>query len=714
LNKNLYITKSWRKIEGHAFGLHQPVILAHVRFAENFRCNARKLVTGLEAALGSLDEAGAQPQNLTDIAKLLMAFANKLETSFRIPVFEAGEIIGAKKYSKTGYEYAIAAPYVHERPTIACLTLVVNLADRLISAKTDDDIRSTLNQAETSVNKLRKSFQNLAEPGINTARIIRAAIERGTPFYALSPGVFTIGEGSRSRWLKSTFTDQTGTISASFAKRKHLTAGVLARHGLPVAKHFLVANANEAVEKANLLGYPVVVKPGDLDGGIGVHAGLGSEKLVRKFYEEASQHSKQILVEKHFEGRDYRLTVFEGELIKVSERIPGGVTGDGLTTIRELVKRAAQDPEAIRRRKERGKVLLKLDEEAMGLLEELELTPDSIPADGEFVRLRRRANVSTGGTTRLVTDIIHPHNRQLAIRAADVMRLDVAGIDLLIPDIERSWLDSGAVICEVNSQPQIGEGNVPGLYDRFLDKLLGGTGRIPTGLILSSDDETNPGQLREYATGFSAGNSGTILACAELLTLDSTPLARTRRSFGANSVAGILCRQAERILMSGTLEELAQQGLPSQYIDFIVFDPTEALNDSQRAHLSHLKASLLPHLTGFLIYSANNDTARSFADGLPLHKQFMVGTVDSSTIVQTHAARGGAGLWPSHIDDDRLLLEFVLDGQKRLFEVNCEPARDHRSFVKQMLNQALALQYRESQEMTLQTPSTTESRNASV
>ena len=159
---------------------------------------------------------------------------------------------------------------------------------------------------------------------------------------------------------------------------------------------------------------------------------------------------------RNISGRDYRLNVFNGELIWAIERVPGGVTGDGKSSITKLVELLNSDP----LRGEGTHAPLKqlnLDDEARQLLRQYSRDENSVPAEGEFVRLRRNANVATGGTPVSVFDQIHPDNKLLAIRAAAALRLDLAGVDLLIPDIGQSWKLGGAAVCEVNSQPNLGQ-----------------------------------------------------------------------------------------------------------------------------------------------------------------------------------------------------------------------------------------------------------------
>lgn len=341
---------------------------------------------------------------------------------------------------------------------------------------------------EEAVERLKNSIQLLGNHranGSNVPRFVRAAYDLGYPIRALPGGAYQYGIGCRARWMDSSFTDVTPNLSAKLARSKVWAADLLKQAGLPVPPHQQVNNVDAAVKVAQQLGYPVVVKPADMDGGVGVAAGLDSDEEVRQAFAAAQKLSKQILIEKHVEGRDYRLTVFNGQVIWAIERVPGGVTGDGLLTVAQLIEQLNADP----RRGVGAHSPLKAlvwDEEARQLLQRQDLTEQSVPAAGQFVRLRRAANVASGGTPVAVFEQAHPDNCRLAVRAAEALRLDLAGIDLLIPDIAKSWRETGAHICEVNGQPNLGQTTAAHLYAPILKQLVPGSGRVPTFLILGA------------------------------------------------------------------------------------------------------------------------------------------------------------------------------------------------------------------------------------
>lgn len=341
-----------------------------------------------------------------------------------------------------------------------------------------------------------------------TFRFMRAAEALGMPTLELAAHAVQYGQGRRSRWLDTSFTESTSVIASQLARDKAVTASMLRRAGLPVPGQREVADAAAAVQAAARLGYPVVVKPADRDAGMGVSVGLVDEPAVAAAFERARAISRRVLVEQFIPGRDYRLVVHAGELVLAVERIVAGVTGDGRSTVAQLVEALNADP---RRRDPQGGLRpVAIDEEAVDLLRDARLSPDAVPAAGRFVRLRRAANVATGGTPVDVLARVHPDNARLAVRAAAALRLDLAGVDLLIPDIARSWHETGAGICEVNVQPNLGFITSGHLYPSLLRRIVPGTGRIPVVAVLGAPPARSPISAIEAAIAARGLRVGTV------------------------------------------------------------------------------------------------------------------------------------------------------------------------------------------------------------
>jgi cyanophycin synthetase len=332
----------------------------------------------------------------------------------------------------------------------------------------------------------------------NTLRFIHAAERLGVPWSGVTREIFQFGHGARARRLHSSFTDHTNTLAVQVAKQKPVASRLLRSMGVPVPRQRSVRTLDECQAAAGQLGFPLVVKPASRDQGMGVVTNITSLAELESAFTDARRLGATVLVEKHVDGDDHRLLVVDGRMLVATRRMPGGVTGDGRRTVVELVERVNADP--VRVNDKRGLIRLVVDEEALALLSKQGLSQWDVPDAGRFVRLRYTANISTGGVPEDVTAKVHPDNRFLAERAARIIGLDIAGVDLLIADIGQSWREIGGAICEVNAQPGLRvhwtSGLAWDLNERILAGLLGeDKGRIPIAAVTGTNGKTTVCQM---------------------------------------------------------------------------------------------------------------------------------------------------------------------------------------------------------------------------
>jgi hypothetical protein len=220
-----------------------------------------------------------------------------------------------------------------------------------------------------------------------------------------------------------------------------------------------VHSEEEAIQTADRLGYPVAVKPADGNHGRGVSLGIESADAVRKAFAVARGESKNggVIVENLVAGKDYRVLVIGGTMAALAERVPAQVVGDGSQTVEELVTETNRDP---RRGIGHENVLtrLELDEPALELLAEQGYQLDDVPPEGEVVKLRLTANLSTGGTSIDRTLEAHPENVEIAESAARVVGLDVAGG---IGDDEAALVGGEIAVGDVDGDPLLAFGGEP-------------------------------------------------------------------------------------------------------------------------------------------------------------------------------------------------------------------------------------------------------------
>ncbi len=290
--------------------------------------------------------------------------------------------------------------------------------------------------------------------GPSTAAIVQAARKKRIPVVRLTEqgSLIQLGYGVYQKRILASETSNTSAIAVDICQDKPLTNSVLSAVGVPVPEGRRVQSADAAWEAAQEIGLPVVVKPDAGNQGKAVSVNLNSEQEVRAAYEITREFGPYALVERYVWGHDYRLLVVNSKLVAAARRDPAHVTGDSKHTIQELVEEANKDP---RRRPGHSSILTRLaiDDVAQIVLEQQGMAADSIPEAGQIVRLRNNSNLSTGGTATDVTDVVHPANVRIAELAAEILALDVAGIDVICEDITRPLSEQGGAIVEVNVAP---------------------------------------------------------------------------------------------------------------------------------------------------------------------------------------------------------------------------------------------------------------------
>jgi len=339
--------------------------------------------------------------------------------------------------------------------------------------------------------------------GPSTASLVHVAEQRGIPWIRLNDqSLIQFGHGRYQQRIQATVTSRTPHIAVELASDKEETNKILANLGLPVPQQRLASREDDAARAAEAIGFPVVVKPYNGNHGRGVSLDLRSSDQVRTAFQVAQQISRSVLVERFVAGDDHRMLVVNNRLIAVSKRLPGHVVGDGIRTVEALVAEVNADP---RRGIGHEKVLTRIefDHQADRLLAEKGYTRQSVPKAGEVVALRLTANLSTGGTAEDVTDVVHPDNAEMAVRAIKAIGLDVGGVDFLSSDITESYKDVGGAICEVNAAPGFrmhlapSSGRPRDVAGAVIDMLFppGSPSRIPIAALTGTNGKTTTARM---------------------------------------------------------------------------------------------------------------------------------------------------------------------------------------------------------------------------
>lgn len=352
--------------------------------------------------------------------------------------------------------------------------------------------------------------------GPSTQSIVNAAKERGIPWRRLNNNsLVMLGQGVNQKIICASMACTTSSIGVDMASDKEQTVKILKEAFVPVPEGKTIETKDELLSAIKELGFPLVTKPVNGNHGRGITININDEAKAIAGFEEAQKISNEVIIQKYVKGNDYRFLVINYKLEAIARRVPAMVVGDDTSTIQQLIDDVNNDPS---RGEGHEKVLttIKVDTHTNSILVEKNLTLNSVLPFGEILFLKNTANLSSGGTARDVTDIVHPDNIFLAERIARIMNLDICGIDIIAEDITTPITEKNGTILEVNAGPgfrmhlspskgkgrNVGEPVVEMLYPK------GAPSRIPLVAVTGTNGKTTTTRLVAHIAKHAGYNVG--------------------------------------------------------------------------------------------------------------------------------------------------------------------------------------------------------------
>lgn len=358
----------------------------------------------------------------------------------------AGMECGFGRTRSTGTKgvYNVVFSYMEEAVGIYAAKAAVKIAEHLISGEVYD--------IENDIQKMRELRESVRF-GPSTGSIVDEAIARDIPFIRInSESLVQLGYGKNQVRFRATMTDRTSSIAVDLASNKDETKRLLKDAAIPVAKGVCISDPNALEEAVKSVGFPLVFKPLDGNHGKGASINVKTIEEARAAFEHAKTYSRKIIIEKFITGYDFRVLVINNRFIAAALREPAHVIGDGKSTIQQLIEKENLDP---RRGYGHENVLteISIDRETLEQLAKKEYNLDTVLKKDEHCYLKGTANLSTGGTSTDITDIVHPHNIFICERISRVIGLDICGIDIMASNLSEPLEITGGVVLEVNAAP---------------------------------------------------------------------------------------------------------------------------------------------------------------------------------------------------------------------------------------------------------------------
>ncbi len=414
---------------------------------------------------------------------------------------------GRTRETKTPGVYNVVFSYTEEKVGFFAAESAVKIAEALTNG-TDYDLTADL--------KKMREIREAVRLGPSTGSIVDEAVARDIPWIRMGTNsLVQLGYGINQMRFQATITCKTSNLAVDIACNKEETKRMLFDASIPVAKGDICVDEEDLKTCIDRIGYPIVLKPLDGNHGKGASINVINWEDAVEGLGFAKKYSRRVIVEKFITGHDFRILVIDNKMVAAAQRVPANVVGDGKQNIQQLIDETNKDP---RRGYGHENVLTEItvDRDTTDLLDKKGYNLETVPQKSEVVYLKSTANLSTGGTSIDITDMIHPENVFLAERISRVIGLDVCGIDIMAKNLTQPLKETGGVVLEVNAAPGFrmhlapSEGLARNVAAPVIDMLypLGKPSRIPIIAITGTNGKTTTTRLLAHIVknnGFKVG-----------------------------------------------------------------------------------------------------------------------------------------------------------------------------------------------------------------
>ena len=303
-------------------------------------------------------------------------------------------------------------------------------------------------------------FHGLEQLELSTQLLLKAALCRGVNFELLdaTENFVRLYTNTHEEYVvQATKTRLDTYVTVLMMENKVVTKQLLHRAGIRVP----LGNEYDTYEEAlaafdRYKGKATVIKPKSTNFGIGISIlkENNSQADFETALEIALTHDRTVMLEPFIEGKEYRFWILNNRVEGILHRVPANVTGDGTSSISELIVRKNEDPlRGVGYRTPLEKI--KQGREEALFLKQQGYDFDTVVPLNEIVYLRENSNISTGGDSIDFTDTMHPSYNILAQQAAQAMGAAITGVDMMISDITQPANDHNYAIIEMNFNPAI-------------------------------------------------------------------------------------------------------------------------------------------------------------------------------------------------------------------------------------------------------------------
>lgn len=276
-------------------------------------------------------------------------------------------------------------------------------------------------------------------------------------------GFFQLTFGGRTVACRESLSELTSAVAMSRCDDKTVTRKILKRAGLSVPAQIEV-DEQESIKDFLARYGRVVVKPARGEQGEGVFVDLDDFGEIVEACSASRKLCEKVILEEYVKGEDLRIIVIDNKVVAAAVRRPASICGTGTHRVSELIKIQSRRRAAATG----GESTIPMDDETIRCIRKEGLELDDILAAGKEIKVRKTANLHTGGTIHDVTAALHPNLGEAAVLGAKALNMPVVGFDFMVPDVG----GESYVVIEANERPGLANHEPQPTAERFVDLLF--------------------------------------------------------------------------------------------------------------------------------------------------------------------------------------------------------------------------------------------------
>ena len=331
-----------------------------------------------------------------------------------------------------------------------------------------------------------------------TQAIIDEAHQRNIPVIQLdSFRLIQLGTGKYQKRIKGSVTSDTTWLAGENSRDPYLNLLMLANAGITVPRTIKTEHLDDALLFWKSIHKPVTIKASVKNNSTCIFPAINNSGILEDAFTLCKSQSNEVIVNEQIPGLAYRLLVINHKFVAATLLESPELIGNGKDNIAVLIQKLNEEQER-KNLSDSSLKALQPDDKMLELLSFYRYTLDDIPEEGIRVPLDHNTYTAGIALSTDVTGIVHPVNRYIAERAAEVINLPVAGVDIICPDISKPIEENQGAVVNVEMDPDL---------QMYMNPWKGQPRDIATPFLKSVFPEKSTTRIPVFSVTGSAGKS---------------------------------------------------------------------------------------------------------------------------------------------------------------------------------------------------------------